>query len=608
MSFKKVIILLGFPNTGKTSLFNSFTALNQKTVNYPGATVDISVGPLVGHSDVLVVDTPGLLSLTPRSDDERVTVKVLFELDKLGLDLDPSYELVLCSVIDLTQSVRHLAFIKPFIDAGYRLIIALNKTDVSFKLGETFNFETLDRSIPCNIQPISMKEKKGIKELKQKTLDLFKLEKIAICLSPTFKDQDIKSHYDWATDLVEKSRITNPKKVVLELDSFVLHPLFGPFIFTGVMAAFFYSVFSIASPFMDLIDTFFTFLTTTIHVLLPSSFFSALITDGLIAGMGGVVIFLPQIFILFFCIGLMEGSGFLARAAMLIDKPLSKIGLNGRSFVPLLSGCACAIPALMAARSIPGKKERLLSMFIIPLMQCSARLPVYGLLISLLFFDHPTKGGLFLTGIYLVSIILSFIIAGIGSKLMKKEKAVGFQMELPRWQLPQFKQLWIQSLKQTKAFILNAGPIILITSITLWFFSVYPSQEHSLLMSIGRLIDPLFIPMGVDWRVGVALLMSFVAREVFVSALIVVFSIASEESLTIIQSLQTATFEGTETLIFTPASIISLVVFFMISMQCLSTFAVAKQEMKSWKLASFQLVFYVVFGYVSAVSVYQLIH
>ena len=607
MKTKKVIVLLGFPNTGKTSLFNLFTALHQKTVNYPGSTVDISIGPLVGHPEVLIVDTPGLLSLTPRTEDEAVAVNVLFSLDKMVPNLDPNYEIVLCAVIDTTQSVRHLAFIKPFLDARYRLFLAFNKNDIAEKIGETFNTDSLKTMLSCPFDFISVKEKKGLDHLKKTLIDLFDTDSPSVRLNTAPTNVSITSHYEWAMTVVEKARISNPRKEAVDLDSLFLHPWLGPFVFLAVMILFFYSIFSMAAPLMDMIDISFSALSGLIQTVLPSSFITTFLTDGVIAGLGGVFVFIPQLFILFFFIGAMESSGFLSRAVVLIDRPLSKIGLNGRSFVPLLSGCACAIPALMAARSIPGKKERFLSMFIIPLMQCSARLPVYGILISILFFSSPVKGGLFLTGIYIISVVLSLCVAAAGSKLMGKEKSVGFQMELPRWQWPELRPLLIQSVMQTKSFILRAGPIIVLTTLFLWFFSIYPSEEQSLLIICGKWIEPLFRPMGVDWRVGVALLMSFVAREVFVSALVVIFVISSEETNSIVNALRSATFEGSSDPIFTTASILSLVVFFMISLQCLSTFAVAKQEMKSWKLATFQLVFYVVFGYVAAVTVYQLV-
>jgi len=606
MSFKKVIILLGFPNTGKTSLFNTFTSLNQKVVNYPGATVDIMVGPLIGHEDILVVDTPGLLSLTPRSDDEQVARDVLFKLDSMVSDVESDYEVVLCALSDLTQSTRHLAFIKPFLDSRYRTVIAFNKQDISQKLGEVVNVDAINKELPCSSFTLSVRENEGVSELTQALVSAFTNYEKPDPLPQSQSKQTVQDHYRWATSIVSSGKRT-PEKESFDLDRFVLHPILGIFVFFAIMVFFFYSIFSLSAPLMDGVDAFFGFLMTGVSDHFPNSFLTEFVTDGLIAGVGGVIIFVPQLFILFLCIGAMESSGFLARASMLIDKPLSKIGLNGRSFVPLLSGFACAIPALMAARTIPGKKERFLSMFIIPLMQCSARLPVYGLLIALLFRDNLGQGALFLTGIYIASILISFVIAAIGSMLLKGGKSIGFQMELPRWQLPEWRPLLQQATIQTLGFIKNAGPIILITSILLWFFSVFPNPDQSLLMSVGKIIEPIFLPMGVDWRVGVALLMSFVAREVFVSALVIIFSISSEETESIISALQTATFEGTSTPIFTTPTIMGLVAFFMISMQCLSTFAVAKKEMKSWTLAVFQLVFYVVLGYASAVLIYQVL-
>jgi ferrous iron transport protein B len=375
------------------------------------------------------------------------------------------------------------------------------------------------------------------------------------------------------------------------------------------MGLFFWSIFVWASPLMDAVDTLFATTAGWVLALAPQAWATRLIAEGLIPAVSGVLVFVPQIAILFFLLGVLEGTGYLARGAVLIDHPLSKLGLNGRSFVPLLSGCACAIPAILSARSIPGRKERLTTMFVIPLMSCSARLPVYGLLIALLVGrQHPLLGGVVMTGIYFASILITAITAKAVSRwVLGQEENAGFQIELPAWRWPAWSLIARQALHQTKSFVIKAGPTIIIIGIVLFFLTQVPSPKHSLALQFGPYFDFLFRPMGVDWRVGVALLVAFSAREVFVSALAVVFA-ASVVGTSLLDSLSWATFTGTSQLIFTPASIAALIVFFMISMQCMSTLAVAKQEMGGWRLPMLMTGVYVISAYVLAVLTYQLLH
>ena len=294
----------------------------------------------------------------------------------------------------------------------------------------------------------------------------------------------------------------------------------------------------------------------------------------------------------------------MARAAILVDKPLSKIGLSGRAFVPLLSGFACAIPAMMAVRNIPGHRQRLLCLFIIPLMQCSARLPVYGLLFAMVFPDSPFKSAMGLLVIYIMSVLIASIVAKLAGKYFKLFKSESlFHLELPTWKWPIAKNTIYSVYSQTKSFVVGAGPIIFIISIVLWFLANFPSVDSSFAMMIGQVIEPLFKPMGLDWRVGVAILLSFAAREVFVSVLAVVFAVDSQVS-GIVETLSQATFQGSELPIFTTSSIVGLILFFMIALQCGATVAIAKKEMRNWKLPMIQLGVYIALAYVlSVVSV-----
>ena len=360
------------------------------------------------------------------------------------------------------------------------------------------------------------------------------------------------------------------------------------------MTLLFSSLFLFATPFIDFIESTLEFIATLATSYLPKNLFSQFLIDGLLGGFGAIIVFLPQIAFLFFGLGLLESSGYLSRIALIIDKPLSKVGLSGRSFIPLLAGSACAIPALLASRNIASKKERLICQWIIPLMQCSARLPVYGLLLTLLFPNSALKSGLALTGIYLFSFLLSGFIALIMDKSsFKKDPHENFFcLELPKWRLPNFKLILKDSLNKSISFVKNAGPLIMGIAIILWAISVFPNEQQSLAIQMGPYIEPLFAPLGLDWRCAVAILLSFAAREVFVSVLALLFA---SQGTSLIESLSQATFnQGT---LFSTSSILSLMIFYMIALQCGSTVAVASKEMGSKKLAFLQAVFYFILAY-----------
>ncbi len=510
----KTIALVGHPNSGKTSLFNHLTRSRYQTQNYPGSTVDYAVGKLRG-SEIKIIDTPGIVSLSAKTDDEQVTLNILNEKPDLVV-----------AVISATQIERHLRLVKQLQESGLRVLVVATMID------------RVSSTSACPVIAISNKTGSGISKLiehietSRSTANLEALQKWNV---------DVQSGFDW--------------------DSFVLHPIFGPIIFVAIMSAFFWSIFALAAPFTDAINWGIDSLQGVFN------------NNPLIAGVGAVIVFVPQILLLFIGMGILDSTGYLARGAVLVDKPLSMIGLNGRSFVPLLSGCACAIPAMMAARTIPNKKERLLTLFIIPLMTCSARLPVYGLLLGLLFVGRPMVAGFALTGIYFGSIVLASVTAAIAGRFIgAKQQKSYFHIELPMWHRPIFKNIFVSAFHQTMAFVKKAGPTILILSLALWFLTPFLSR-------FGSILTPIVAPLGVDWRVGVALLMAFAAREVFVSALAVM-----------------AVTPGT---LSVPA-IIGLIVFFMIAMQCMSTVAIAKKEMGNWKLPMIMTGTYIVAAYVLA--------
>jgi ferrous iron transport protein B len=421
-----------------------------------------------------------------------------------------------------------------------------------------------------------------------------------------------------------------PDEFTLKLDRIVLTKFWGLIIFFLIMSLSFTSIFWLAAPLMDLVYDGFSYLSEGAINLLGDGIFGNLISNGVISGLGSVLVFLPQILILFLIMGLLEDSGYLARGAMLIDKPLSKIGLNGKSFVPLLSGFACAIPAMMATRTITNRRERLLTIFIIPLMSCSARLPVYALLIAFLIpQDKPWIGGLVLASIYIFSIVSSIIIAAIVNKfkgkLINENDSSSFILELPTYKKPKLNIVLNNTVKNAKQYVKKAGPIILYLSLILWVLTYFPNYDPSIpdesikspeeisqlkaeeristsyASDLGKFIEPVMTPIGMDWRVGVSLIATFAAREVFVSSLALIFKITEEgEDLqnSILGAMREATVGDTDQKLFTTATTAGLIVFFVFALQCLSTVAIAKKETGSWRIPVLQTVIFTALAYV----------
>lgn len=608
---ERVITLVGQPNSGKTTLFNHLTGSRFKTVNYPGSTVDYAIGTakLSSRRSATVFDTPGIISLFPKTEDEKMTMYALTHVALLSKRQSRYPDLVV-SVVDATQPIRHLVLVKQLIDAGFRVLVVLTMTDIAKKRGISFKIETLQQILKCPVVEINGRTGFGLSELRcivDNTLQV-EIPQTTLNLPQALDGQTIRGYFAWAEDLVKQSKTTLPvKNREFDPDVVMLHPILGPILFLGVMTVFFWSMFWLAAPLMDGVDTAFSSLAQWVGHSLPNQWWSHLITDGVITGVGAVAVFIPQIVILFFALGLLESSGYLARGAVLVDRPLSMIGLNGKSFVPLLSGFACAIPAMMAARTIPNRKERLLTILVIPLMSCSARLPVFGLLLSLLFVSHPLWAGIGLTVIYVGSIVIGSVVAAIAGRFFKAETVYsGFQIELPQWRWPILKNVILQTYDQSLSFVRRAGPTIVVVGICLWALTYFPTPEASFAGDIGKWLTPILEPMGVDWRVGVALLLAFAAREVFVSALAVIFAVQNPDSTaSMLSVLKHATFEQSSQLIFTPATIVGLVLFFMVSMQCLSTLVVAKKETGNWVMPGIMLGVYMTLAYALAVIAVQ---
>lgn len=652
-----LITLVGPPNSGKTTLFNLLSGKNYKTVNYPGSTVEYYTSKILPkyRIDAEVLDSPGIVSLIPESLDEKVAVDSLYSHPKLG-----SPDLVLVT-IDSCQLSRHLLLPKQLISSGFNVIIVLTMTDILQKRGLQVSESKLREALNCEVVTVNGRSKEGVEKLieviqtnlnhdqslsrkilpysslndNKRLLDSFgEIEKIVQDVyepAVSNKKIDLKTA-NKALNVLQENIVSKNfplDEVTYRIDKILLHRFWGFIVFLIVMGITFTSIFWLAQPLMNLVDELFSNLNSLVIENFDQGWFTYLVSDGVISGTGSVLVFVPQILILFLILGLLEDSGYLARGAMLIDKPLSKVGLNGRSFVPMLSGYACAIPAIIAARTIPNRKERLFTIFIIPLMSCSARLPVYALLIAYIIPQNkPWLGGLILGGIYFASMIISMIVAWVvnkfSNKFFKEKESSSFILELPSYRIPKLSAVINHTYNSSKQYILKAGPTILGFSLVLWFLTFFPNVnpvvdtngipdeqvenfiraerlENSYAAELGKFIQPVMTPIGMDWRIGVSLIAAFAAREVFVSSLALTFKVTSdveEEPNTLLTSLRSAKIESTGEQLFTTATSIGLIVFFIFALQCLSTVAVSKKETGGWKIPLLQIFIFTSLAYV----------
>jgi len=654
-----LITLVGPPNSGKTTLFNYLSGNNFKTVNYPGATVEYSLGKfqLKFSLEANLLDSPGIVSLVPNSPDEEVSVKSLFSHPELG-----SPDLVIITV-DASQLSRHLLLVKQLKESNFRIVIALTMVDILQRKKLDINTKKLGELFSCDVIKIDGRSGRGVRTLISTIENILSTEKFKVPettranfsndtndLIDTFKEIEmIESKVLISLDDIPQTPniskankqlriLIDPKSKIecykidartLKIDKILLHRIWGLVVFFAVMTLTFTSIFWLAEPLISLVDTFFGMLSNESLKLLGYGWFGDLVANGIISGTGSILVFVPQIIILFLILGLLEDTGYLARGAMLIDKPLSKIGLNGKSFVPMLSGFACAIPAILAARTIPNRRERLLTIFIIPLMSCSARLPVYALLLAFILpADKSWLGGFLLASIYIFSIISSVIIASIINKmrhkLIKEEDNSSFILELPAYRTPKLKVVLNNTIMSTKAYLKKAGPVILTLSLLLWILTSFPNinpnidkrglnEEEVLSLTkaerlstsyaadLGKIIQPVMTPIGMDWRVGVSLIAAFAAREVFVSSLALIFKVTTDETTlqnSIVNSMRNATVEETGQKLFTTSTIIGLIIYFVFAMQCLSTIAVSRKESGGWRIPILQIIIFTSAAYI----------
>ena len=645
----KLVSLIGPPNSGKTTIFNYLSGQNYRTVNYPGATVEYSSSDFLKSFDInaKLLDTPGIISLTPNSPDEKVTVDSFFSHPEFGIA-----DLVLVTV-DSSQLSRHLFLVEQIIQSGFKVVVVLTMSDILNTKGLDISENKLSEFLGFDVVKVDGRNGDGLYNLVECIkLNLYKNKNInSDIIKKDFVEDDLLDIFKKTGNIeqevifkmvpdIEKANLqinilnspaprNKPDAKTLKYDKIFLHKYWGILIFIGIVGFTFTSIFWLSTPIMKLIDYSFSFLSTQADSLLGDTIFSNFISNGLISGTGSVLVFLPQILILFFILGILEDTGYLARGAMLVDRPLSKIGLNGRSFVPMLSGFACAIPAIMAARTIQNKKERLLTIFIIPLLSCSARLPVYSLLVAFLFPGNAFMCGLVLAIIYLFSIVSSVIISGIMNRFIPKIFNVSdkssFIMELPAYRIPKFKFVLKNTFVNANQYLKKAGPIIIIFSTALWFLTYFPNTNPdikdkqnystqdikqkivseristSYASNLGKIIEPVMKPIGMDWRIGVSLIATFTAREVFVSSLALILKVTdSGEDLqkSIINQMNQAKVESTGNKMFTTSTTIGLIVFFVFALQCISTIAIIKKETGGWKIPIIQVLTFTSVAYI----------
>ncbi|NCF31311.1 MAG: ferrous iron transport protein B [Bacteroidetes bacterium] len=691
------VALIGNPNTGKTSVFNALTGLNQKVGNYPGITVEKKQGScrLDRVTKARILDLPGTYSLNASSMDESVVVELLLNKN------DPDFPDVAVVVTDVENLKRNLLLFTQIKDLEIPTVLVINMSDQMQRKGIKIDIEKLEEKLNTSVVLVSTRLNSGVEKLKQILIDYRSISTLPILDSTTI-DQDYfenlakafpnQSLYklwlvitqDVNFTKLERQKVpdttqfkTQPQsylkklqqretikryqtinKILKEtysvnreeatdlrskLDNLLIHKFWGYVIFFLILLTIFQAIFDWSSVPMDFIDSSFAHMSEWIKTQMPAGILTDLIAEGVISGLGGIVIFIPQIAFLFFFISILEETGYMSRVVFLMDRGLRKFGLSGKSVVPLISGTACAIPAVMATRNIENWKERLITILVVPFTTCSARLPVYMILISLVIPNDRLLGinyqGLTLMGLYLIGFLMAIVSASILNRLLKSPNKSYFVVEMPNYKLPLFKNVAITVWEKTRTFVVEAGKIILAISILLWFMASFgPGEkfsnaeqivtqqyaneainglelenkiasfklENSYIGILGKTIEPLILPLGYDWKIGIALISSFAAREVFVGTLATIYSVESDAEETIKIRMAGEIRNDGSRLFNLPAGI-SLMLFYAFAMQCMSTLAIVKKETNSWKWPSIQLFSMTVIAYLSALMAYQIL-
>jgi ferrous iron transport protein B len=604
---QRLIAIIGPPNAGKSTLFNRLTGLRQRVANFPGVTVEHRLGKaqVEGHYDVELVDLPGIYSLSPRSEDEQVSFDVLNgRMD--GLRRPDAILLIL----DSTNLSRHLTLAAPILALGLPTLILLNMADDLRARDGHVDADALSKSLGAPVALISASKGEGIEAVER-----FLARGIAVpkpIQLPVL--QDVPRCREWARGVSERAgyRHPAPPEWSRRLDSIFLHPVWGPVIFVIVVGAVFQTIFTGAKPLMDGVQYLVALSGAWMGTMLGAGLLKSLIVDGLWSGVGSVLVFLPQILLLFLFIGVLEDSGYLARAALIADRTMARVGLQGKSFIPLLSAYACAVPAIMATRTIENKRDRTATILIAPFMTCSARLPVYTLIIAAFIPERPFIGPFLGTraaamlGLY----VLGFVAAVATARLLKssilRSERTPFVLEMPAYRRPTLRSLGLRVADRAEVFLKRAGTVILGVSFLLWLLASVPlinghtpPIEQSLAGTLGRTIEPVIRPLGFNWKIGVGLISSLAAREVIVGTLGTIYGMEpGKDQVGLQQALQHD---------LSPAGAVSLLVFFAFAMQCMSTLAVVRRETGSWKWPAIQFTYMGMLAYVSSFVVYHLL-
>ncbi len=698
------IALVGNPNSGKSSLFNYLTGLNQQVGNFPGVTVDKKMGQskIAAGLSATIIDLPGSYSLYPKRSDEWVAYRVLLNQDAM---IKPDLVLL---VADASNLKRNLLFCSQIIDLNIPVVVALTMMDLAKRKGTQVDIPGLERELGVPIVPINPRKNKGLEQLK-KVIEL-SAENLYQPPSRDFIDNNalaetaiarVKEHYpeisnytaihylinhehflldDGMQETIEQIEIDNtfnPTKTQAEeivqrygrikhimqqtvveadplqkamfnerLDDILLHRRWGYIILIAVLFLLFQSIFWVAKYPMDGIEWVFGEFGGLLSNALPVTWWSDLLINGVLAGLSGIVIFIPQIMILFGLITILEDTGYMARISFLTDKLMRKVGLNGKSVMPMISGFACAVPAIMSARNIENKKERLLTIMITPLMSCSARLPVYTILIALvipseLYFGFLSLQGLVMMGLYLLGTVLALLVSWVMKWFIKSTERSFFILELPTYRAPRWKNALTTMIEKAKIFVFDAGKVIMMISLLLWVLSTYGPKEKMAAVSakyeqliqanplqaaelnkqrktellqssfagtLGKAIEPAISPLGYDWKIGIALITSFAAREVFVGTMATLYSVgedADTNNSTLREKMASAVRpDGSK--VYDLATGMSLLMFYVIAMQCMSTLAVVKRETRSWKWPVIQLIYMTGLAYLLSWVVYRI--
>ena len=691
------VALIGNPNTGKTSVFNAITGLNQKVGNYPGITVEKKQGicRLDRTTKAHVIDLPGTYSLNASSMDESVVIELLLNKN------DKDYPDVAVVISDIENLKRNLLLFTQIKDLEIPTLLVINMSDRMKSKGISLDIPLLEEKLKTKIALISTREKKGIESLKARLLDYRSLSKEKCTdirlideayfgnLEKVFPDQslyklwlvitqdvnfakldrnkvedasayktrsisDLKrlqqketiKRYQYINQSLKETYTIDQSKATdyrSRLDRILIHRFWGYIIFFMILLTIFQVIFDWSSIPMEFIDKSFSALSEYTKSTLPPGLFTNLLAEGIISGLGGIVIFIPQIAFLFLFIAVLEETGYMSRVVFLMDRGLRKYGLSGKSVIPLISGTACAIPAVMATRNIENWKERLITILVTPFTTCSARLPVYLILISLVIPEGSFLGmgyqGLTLMGLYLLGFVMALLSAAILNKILKIQSKTFFVIEMPNYKIPLLKNVLITVLEKTKSFVVEAGRIILAISILLWFMASFgpgdnftqaeeivknqkgsefltPLEleteiasyklEHSFIGILGKSIEPAIAPLGFDWKIGIALISSFAAREVFVGTLATIYSVGNTQEETLINRMKSERRPNGELLFDLPTGV-SLMLFYAFALQCMSTLAIVKKETNSWKWPMIQLLSMTLIAYLSALIVYQIL-